>query len=70
MTELNYKYYLGKANEVLHVLQAEGFRPIVDYSIVIGLVVKKMIQAAVENGEDREKVVRAFCEAIREMGKE
>ncbi|HBK29878.1 MAG TPA: hypothetical protein DDZ04_09380 [Parabacteroides sp.] len=57
--------YLEKANEILYVLQKDGPMKPVDYATVIGLVASRVVEACVENGEDRQTVVDAMCKSVR-----
>ncbi len=63
--EKDVKPYLEKANEILYVLQKDGPMKPVDYATVIGLVASRVVEACVENGEDRQTVVDAMCKSVR-----
>ena len=57
--------YLEKANEILYVLQKDGPMKPVDYATVIGLVASRVVEACVENGEDRQVATDAICKSIK-----
>lgn len=59
------KPYLEKANEILYVLQKDGPKKPIEYTTVIGLVAARLVEACVENGEDRQMVVDALCKSVR-----
>lgn len=59
------KPYLEKANEILYVLQKDGPMKPAEYATVIGLVASRVVEACVENDEDRQMVVDAMCKSVR-----
>lgn len=59
------KPYLEKANEILYVLQKDGPMKPAEYATVIGLVAARVVEACVENGEDRQVATDAICKSIK-----
>ena len=64
------KPYLEKANEILHVLQKDGPKKPIAYTTVIGLVAARVVEACVENGEDRQQAIDAICQSVKIFSEE
>jgi len=67
--EKDVKPYLEKANEILYVLQKDGPNKPIEHTTVIGLVAARLVEACVENGEDRQQVIDAICQSVKIFSK-
>lgn len=56
--------YIEKADEVFHILQKDGLKRPAYYAVVIGLVAAKVVEAVVENNEDKQELIDAICWSV------
>lgn len=56
-----------KANLLIYALQQDGPMKPAEYAVILGLASAKIVEACVENGEDKQTVVDALCESVKKF---
>lgn len=62
---LKLRQYLDKTNDVMRVLQEPKPMRISDYTVVVGLVLKRAVDSYAQDEKEKETVVNAMCESLR-----
>lgn len=62
---LDFMQYANKANDVMRVLQEPRPMRLPDYTVVLGLVLKRACEECSQNKEEQEQIANIMCDSIR-----